>query len=68
VPEEVRQLAGTEQTDYRWKWEYSRPRTDQAKRKKDLEKENARLKRLLADAVLDNAILREAASGAQLNF
>ena len=38
-------------------------RTDQAKRLKDLEKENARLKRLLADAELDKAILREAASG-----
>ena len=47
-------------------------RTDQAKRLKDLEKENAQLKRLLADAELDKGILREAASGcrrrAQLNF
>jgi hypothetical protein len=47
-------------------------RIDHAKRLKDLEKENARLKRLLADAELDKAILREAASGrpsaAQLNF
>jgi len=57
---------------YRWKREYGGLRTDQAKRLKDLEKENARLKRLLADAELDKAILREAASGcrrrAQLNF
>ena len=45
------------------KREYGGLRTDQAKRLKDLEKENARLKRLLADAELDKAILREAASG-----
>ena len=53
----------TEQTYYRWRKEYGGIRTDQAKRLKDLEKENARLKRLLADAELDKAILREAASG-----
>ena len=56
----------------RWHREYGGLRTDQAKRLKDLEKQNARLKRLLADAELDKAILREAASGcrrpAQLNF
>jgi putative transposase len=72
VPEVVRKLGVTEQTYYRWKREYGGLRTDQAKRLKDLEKENARLKRLLADAELDKAILREAASGcrrrAQLNF
>jgi len=53
----------TDQTYYRWRKEYGGVRTDQAKRLKDLEKENARLKRLLADAELDKAILREAASG-----
>ncbi len=53
----------TDQTYYRWRKEYGGIRTDQAKRLKDLEKENARLKRLLADAELDKAILREAASG-----
>jgi putative transposase len=53
----------TEQTYYRWRKEYGGIRMDQAKRMKDLEKENARLKRLLADAELDKAILREAASG-----
>lgn len=53
----------TEQTYYRWRKEYGGIRTDQAKRLKDLEKENARLKRLLADAELDKAILKEAASG-----
>ena len=72
VPEVVRKLGVTEQTYYRWKREYGGLRTDQAKRLKDLEKENARLKRLVADAELDKAILREAASGcrwrAQLNF
>jgi putative transposase len=63
VPEVVRKLGVTEQTYERWKREYGGLRTDQAKRLKDLEKENARLKRLLADAELDKAILREAASG-----
>ena len=53
----------TEQTYYRWRKEYGGLRTDQAKRFKELEQENARLKRLLADAELDKAILREAASG-----
>ena len=56
-------LAITEQTYYRWRKEYGGVRLDQAKRLKDLEKENARLKRLLAEAELDKAILREAASG-----
>jgi transposase-like protein len=53
----------TEQTYYRWRKEYGGLRTDQAKRCKELEQENSRLKRLLADAELDKAILREAASG-----
>ena len=58
-----KKLGVTEQTYYRWRKEYGGVRTDQAKRLKELEKENARLKRLLADAELDKAILREAASG-----
>ena len=53
----------TEPTYDRWRKEYSGLKADQARRLKDLEKENARLKRLLADAELDKAILREAASG-----
>lgn len=53
----------TAQTLIRWRKEYGGLRMDQAKRLKELEKENARLKRLLADAELDKAILREAASG-----
>ena len=52
----------TEQTYYRWRREYSGLKTDQAKRLKELERANARLKRLLADAELDKAILREAAN------
>jgi putative transposase len=63
VPEMCRKLGVTEQTYYRWKKEYGGLRTDQVKRLKELEKENARLKRLLADAELDKAILKEAASG-----
>ena len=57
VSEVVRKLGVTEQTYYRWKREYGGLRTDQAKRLKDLEKENARLKRPPADAELDKAIL-----------
>jgi len=55
-------LGITEQTYYRWRKEYGGVKTDQAKRLKDLERENARLKKLLAEAELDKAILREAAS------
>ena len=51
----------TEQTYYRWRKKYGGLRMDQAKRLKDLERENARLKKLLAEAELDKAILREAA-------
>ena len=56
-------LAITENTYYRWRREYGGMKLDQARRLKDLEKENARLKRPLADAELDKAILKEAASG-----
>ena len=63
VGEVVRRLGVTQVTDYRWRKEYGGMKVDQAKRLKDLEKENARLKRLLADAELDKAILKEAASG-----
>jgi putative transposase len=63
VPEACRKIGVTEQTYYRWKKEYGGLRVDQAKRLKELEKENSRLKRLLADAELDKAILKEAASG-----
>ena len=63
VAEAVKKIGVTEQTYYRWKKKYGGLRMDQAKRLKELEKENSRLKRLLADAELDKAILREAASG-----
>ena len=56
-------LAITEQTYYRWRKEYGGMKLDQARRLRQLEGENARLKRLLADAELDKAILKEAASG-----
>ena len=58
-----KQLEVTEQTYYRWRKEYGGLRMDQAKRLRELERENARLKRLVADQALDNSILREAASG-----
>ena len=57
----VRKLGITEQTYYRWRKEYGGLRTDQARRFKELEKENGRLKKVVADLTLDNAILKEAA-------
>ena len=63
VGEVIRRLGVTKITYYRWRKEYGGMKVEQAKRLKDLEKENARLKRLLADAELDKAILREAAEG-----
>jgi putative transposase len=62
IAQACKQIGVTEQTYYRWRKEYGGLKTDQAKRLKELERENARLKRLLADAELDKAILREAAS------
>ena len=53
----------TEQTYYRWRKEYGSLRVDQVRRLKDLERENARLKKLVADQALDLAILKEASSG-----
>ena len=53
----------TEQTYYRWRREYGGMRVEQAKKLKELEKENTRLKRLVADLSLDNAILKEVAEG-----
>jgi transposase-like protein len=63
VAEASKKIGVTEQTYYRWRKEYGGMRIEQAKRLKDLEKENARLKRLVADLSLDNAILKEAARG-----
>jgi putative transposase len=58
-----RKLSITEQTYYRWRREYGGMKVDQAKRFKELERENARLKKLVADLSLDNAILKEASRG-----
>ena len=58
----VRTVGISEQTYYRWRKEYGGLRTDQAKRFKELEKENVRLKKVVADLALDNSILKEAAS------
>ena len=63
VGEVSRKMGITEQTYYRWRKEYGGMRLEQAKRLKDLERENARLKKLVADLSLDNSILKEAARG-----
>jgi transposase-like protein len=62
ITEVCKQIGVSEQTYYRWRREYGGLKTDQARRLKELERENGRLKRLLADAELDKAILREAAN------
>ncbi len=62
VSQVFKKLEVTEQTYYRWRKQYGGLRMDQAKRLKELERENGRLKKLLAEAELDKAILREAAS------
>jgi putative transposase len=53
----------SEQTYYRWRKEYGGIRSDQVRRLKDLEKENARLKKLVAELSLDNSILQETVRG-----
>ena len=58
-----RKLGVSDCTYYRWRKEYGGMRVDQARRLKDLEQENSRLKRLVADLSLDNAILKEASRG-----
>jgi len=58
-----KKLQITEQTYYRWRKEFGGMQVSQARRLKELEKENGRLKKLLADAELDKSILREAAEG-----
>jgi len=63
VAEASRQIGVTEQTFYRWRNEYGGLRIDQVKRLKQLEMENTRLKRAVADLTLDNQILKEAAEG-----
>ena len=63
VSEASRKIGVTEQTYYRWRKEYGGLRIKQAKKLKTLEKENTRLKKLVADISLDNAILKEVAEG-----
>ena len=63
VGEASKKLGVTEQTYYRWRREYGGMRVEQARRLKEIEKENVRLKKLVADLSLDNAILKEAARG-----
>jgi putative transposase len=63
IAEASRRIGVTEQTYYRWRKEYGGMRIEQARRLKSLEKENARLKKLVADLSLDNAILKEATEG-----
>ena len=61
IPEACKKIGVTDQTYYRWRREYGGLRIDQAKQFKELDRENSRLKKLVADLTLDNAILKEAA-------
>ena len=63
VADAVRAIGVTEVTYYRWRQEFGGLKSDQVKRLKDLEAENARLRRAVADLTLDKLILKEAASG-----
>ena len=63
IGEASRKIEVTEQTYYRWRREYGGMRVEQAKRLKELEKENTRLKKLVADLSLDISILKEASRG-----
>ena len=63
IGEAVRQIGVAEQTYYRWRQKYGRMSTVDAKRLRELEKENSRLKKLVADLSLDNAILRDVTRG-----
>jgi putative transposase len=63
VAEGIRQIGVTEVTYYRWRSEYGGLKSDQVKRMKELEMENARLRRAVSDLTLEKLILKEAASG-----
>ncbi len=63
VAQAVREINVSDHTYYRWRQEYGGLNIDQARRLKQLEKENARLKRTVADLALDKQILKEAAEG-----
>lgn len=63
VPDVCKLLGITQQTYYRWRQKYGSMQPEMSKELRALQKENARLKKLVADQALDNAILREAAKG-----
>jgi putative transposase len=63
VVEAIRSIGVTEVTYYRWRREFGGLKTDQVKRMKELEAENARLRRAVSDLTLDKMILAEAAKG-----
>lgn len=63
IEEVLREIGVTGNTYYRWRKEYGGMGTDQARRLKELEQENARLKRVVADLSLDNLILKEVSAG-----
>ena len=63
VGEAARQLGVAEQTYYRWRNQYGGMQTSQARKLKELERENARLKKAVAELTLDKLILKEAAEG-----
>ena len=63
IGEASRKISVTEQTYYRWRKEYGGLRVDQAKRLKELEQENSRLRKVVSDLSIDNAILKEASRG-----
>jgi transposase-like protein len=63
IGEASKRIGVTDQTYYRWRKQYGGMKVEQARRLKELEKENFRLKKLVADLSLDNAILKEVSKG-----
>jgi putative transposase len=63
MEEMLRQLGVSDATYYKWRKEYGGLRVDQARRLKELEQENSRLRKVVSDLSIDNAILKEAARG-----
>ena len=68
LPEICREIGVTTNTYYRWRKEYGGMQVNQAKRLKELERENSRLKRAVADLTLDNLILKEASEICERRF
>ncbi len=63
IPEAAKELGISEQTYHRWRNQYGGMKANDAKRLKELERENAQLKRIVADQVLENQALKEIARG-----